>query len=264
MVFVDQALAGRLEAGEAQANVDYARTMQRVKAPSDAQVLAVTGGYVTFVNMDPPVLNRAIGLGMSSAVTDTDIEQIETFLTGFNVPVQIDVCPLADMSLADQLGKRGYRVIRFFNKHIRDLAGGETFPEPPPGITVEQAAPDDYDLWARVANGGKNSGVELTLARLCCERPDTRCFLARVNGEPAGNGALSIYGGLATLFYAATLPEFRQRGVQTALLHARLSAAVEAGCDLATVAPIPGTQSERNVQRQGFGVAYTRVIMERL
>jgi len=264
MVFVDQALAARLEAGEAQANVDYVHTMQRVKSPSYAQVLAVAGGYATFVNVDPPVLNRAIGLGMSRAVTDTDIEHVEAFLTGFNVPVQIDVCPLADMSLADQLGKRGYRIIRFFNKHIRELTRGETFPEPPPGITVEQVTPDDYDLWARVADGGKDSGRELTLARLCCERPGARCFLARVCGEPAGNGALSIHDGLAALFYAATLPEFRQRGVQTALLHARLSAAVEAGCDLATVAPIPGTQSERNVQRRGFRVAYTRIIMERL
>jgi hypothetical protein len=51
--------------------------------------------------------------------------------------------------------------------------------------------------------------------------------------------------------------------VQTALLHARLARAAEAGCDLAVCLAQPGSTSQRNVVRQGFTVLYTRVKFER-
>lgn len=87
------------------------------------------------------------------------------------------------------------------------------------------------------------------------------CFLARVDGEPAGAAAVQLSYGLASFFSASTRPGFRRRGVQTALLHARFAAAAAAGCDLATVQTTPGTASQRNVQRAGFTVAYTKVKM---
>ena len=55
-----------------------------------------------------------------------------------------------------------------------------------------------------------------------------------------------------------TLERFRGRGTQNALLHARLSAAIQIGCTLATSGTPPGTSSHRNMERHGFRVAYTR------
>ncbi len=69
--------------------------------------------------------------------------------------------------------------------------------------------------------------------------------------------------GLASFFSASTRPAFRGRGVQTALLHARLAAALGAGCDLAMVHTAPGSASQRNVERLGFRLAYTRVVLAR-
>jgi GNAT superfamily N-acetyltransferase len=54
------------------------------------------------------------------------------------------------------------------------------------------------------------------------------------------------------------LTAFRRRGVQSALLAARLAWAVEQGCDLAVSFARPGSISHRNIERNGFRVAYTR------
>ena len=93
--------------------------------------------------------------------------------------------------------------------------------------------------------------------------PNAECYLARVDGELAGGATMAIRNGVAGLFGASTLPAFRTRGVQTALLHKRLARAAEAGCDLAVSLALPGSASQRNIVRQGFSVLYTRVKFEK-
>jgi GNAT superfamily N-acetyltransferase len=85
-------------------------------------------------------------------------------------------------------------------------------------------------------------------------------FLAFLNGEPVGGAGMATFDGVANLFGASTLPAFRNRGVQTALIQTRLAFAVASGCDFAKVTTLPGSGSQRNVERQGFQVAYTRTV----
>jgi GNAT superfamily N-acetyltransferase len=87
----------------------------------------------------------------------------------------------------------------------------------------------------------------------------TACYLAWIDGEAAGAATMSVQGGLAELFGASTRPLFRNRGVQTALLASRLAEAQRQGCDLATTHTEPGSASQRNVERLGFRLAYTKV-----
>ena len=61
------------------------------------------------------------------------------------------------------------------------------------------------------------------------------------------------------LFGAGTLLEFRGRGLQTALLRVRMEAAAKAGCEYAVVVTQGGTTSQRNCERLGFRVAYSKV-----
>lgn len=60
---------------------------------------------------------------------------------------------------------------------------------------------------------------------------------------------------------AATLPPFRRRGVQSALLAERLTMASAAGCDVAVLTAQPGSSSMRNAQRRGFALLYVRAIL---
>ncbi len=87
------------------------------------------------------------------------------------------------------------------------------------------------------------------------------CWLAWHDGEPVGAATLAICDGVASLFGASTRVPHRNRGVQHALIAARLAAAVDAGCDLAVVHTEPGSDSQRNVERLGFRLAYTKVTM---
>ena len=67
--------------------------------------------------------------------------------------------------------------------------------------------------------------------------------------------------GLAILFADGTLPGARRQGLQSALIRARLHDAAARGCDLATASTLPGSLSQRNYERCGFQVVYTRAIL---
>ena len=69
---------------------------------------------------------------------------------------------------------------------------------------------------------------------------------------------LSMHEGVAMLAGASTIPAFRGRGAQNALLRTRLNMAADHGCDLAAMGALPGSASQRNAERQGFLIAYTR------
>ena len=69
---------------------------------------------------------------------------------------------------------------------------------------------------------------------------------------------LFIYEDVAILAGASTIPEGRRQGAQLALLDARLNYAAEHGCKIAIMGASPGSQSQRNAEKNGFHIAYTR------
>jgi len=90
-------------------------------------------------------------------------------------------------------------------------------------------------------------------------REDSPCFLAEYDGQPGAAGVLCLHDGVALFGGAATVPEFRRRGLQAALLDARMRYAFGHGCDLAMMVAEVGSDSQRNAERRGFRIAYTRI-----
>ena len=94
-------------------------------------------------------------------------------------------------------------------------------------------------------------------------RANSPAFLAYMNEDggavPAAAGALCIHNDVALFSGTATLPEFRRRGLQSTLLAERLRHAHAAGCNVAMIAAEAGGESQRNAERNGFRVAYTRI-----
>ena len=80
-------------------------------------------------------------------------------------------------------------------------------------------------------------------------------------GVIAGGASFHIAEGIAQFTGAATAPAHRRRGIQTALLSARLADAASAGCDIAVVTTQPESKSQQNVQRRGFDLLYTRAVL---
>ncbi|MGZ4819900.1 MAG: GNAT family N-acetyltransferase, partial [Terriglobales bacterium] len=90
--------------------------------------------------------------------------------------------------------------------------------------------------------------------------PESLTFVASVDDVPvaAAAGRIIPEHRVFALFGAGTLPDFRGRGIQTALLRTRMKAAAEAGCEFAVVVTRGGTTSERNCLRLGFRIAYSK------
>ncbi|HWO64486.1 MAG TPA: GNAT family N-acetyltransferase, partial [Umezawaea sp.] len=86
-------------------------------------------------------------------------------------------------------------------------------------------------------------------------------YLATLDGVAAGGGSFRVSDGIAQFTGAATAPPFRRRGIQNALLAARLADATAAGCDVAVITVQPGSRSQQNAQRRGFALLYTRAIL---
>ena len=104
--------------------------------------------------------------------------------------------------------------------------------------------------------------VEMDVGRSIFAMPGALCYLAVAGtGDPAGGGALAVRDGLATLFADSTVAAFRRQGIHRELIAARLNEAIALGCDIATASTLPGSTSQRNFERLGFEVVYTKVTL---
>ena len=260
--FVDLSFARRLEMAET-LTPDHVKALQRF-AP-EATSVTIAGGTAIFGGGVYPA-NHIVGMGLYGPVTSADVNRVEEFYRSRGVPCEIVISPLADRSLLELLATREYRMIEFKSVLIRRLQEHDLI-EPAAGITVERVNQATEQLWDRViAKGFAEFGpLPENLFAAFASVPDTLCFLARVDGEPAGGavGAIMREASIAALFGTATLPEFRRRGVQTSLINRRLWEAAKAGCEYAVVSTLPGSGSQRNMERMGFRVAYTKLVMVR-
>ncbi len=265
MLFVDLPLAQRLETAQTWRAIKYARAQSILHPQIQSVIEQVAGGYAIYAGDKSP-LNKAVGLGMQGPVTSQDIERVEQFYRSHNTLPRIALCPLAAPSLLEMLKLGGYRVEQFYNILVCSL-DNELAPLPlPPELGISQAAPEEADLWLKTTGEGftgeENPPQEvLDILAPNFYSQDAACFFAWVEGQPAGGGAMFMHNGVVEFGGASTRPAFRKRGVQTALLHARMIAARQAGCDLAIVVTSPGTDSQRNVQRANFALAYTKPVM---
>jgi GNAT superfamily N-acetyltransferase len=265
MFFVDSALARRLEVASAWRGIEYARAIQRLHPDLGVAMEAVAGGYAIYTGPSFPV-NRASGLGLHGPVGRSELEQVEQFYRSRRALPAVDVCPLADGSWLDLLRAEGYRLECFYNVLVRPLAADAANVAASPAVQVSVTGPEDRELWLRtVAQGfdGRDDPEPGTVAILAAnfDSAAATCYLAWIGGQPAGGGSIVVHKGLAELCSASTRPAWRRRGVQTALIGTRLAAAWQAGCDLVTIVTLPGSDSQRNAERAGFRLAYTRVVV---
>lgn len=263
MRFIDMGLVRRLEYAEAGAAEECVRNAEPGKVT--AAMMRVAGGLATFTGVDSPI-TQAVAMGLEGPVTAEDMDKLEEFFFSRGAAVNIEMCPMADGSLMELLGKRGHRVIEFSNVCFMELGekdkAGVKLPK---GVEVRKVGREESRLWARtVMQGFATEAIALSedlvdVMVALGARGTVECLLVTVNGEPAGGAAVAIDKGMGGCFGASTLPAFRRRGIQMALLDLRLSEAARRGCDMAMCIAQPGSASHRNLERRGFRVAYTRV-----
>jgi ribosomal protein S18 acetylase RimI-like enzyme len=273
-MFVPGSTARRIEAAEASLTFDVGSGVSRRYPERNIIVQHLGSGAAVFAGGTP--FDKVIGLGFEPL----DIAAFDAFERAVHErggTVQVELSTMADPGVAKALTKRGYALIGFENVlgiALETAAAAKQQRSDAP--RVDAVRPEETADWiALMAEGfshpdtfdgpaSHESFARDAIAQVMRDMsavPGYRGFLARRDATLAGAASLRMHAGIAQLTGATTLPAHRRKGVQTALLRARLAFAAKEGCDLAVVTTQPGSVSQQNVMRQGFSLLYARAIL---
>lgn len=292
-MFATMSLARRIERAERDLIIAMAGSIRARGAAGDVLVAPLgASAAAVFAGVGSPY-NKLVGLGLGEPVDEEALAQVERELDRREAPLQVELSTLAENSVGVMLTRRGY-VLQGFENVLGRKVDGAASARPddgrrgsgeaaegdsgPNAIVVERAGDGEGRAWtdtlvAGFAHPDTSDGPEPheSFPREVLERafedtlaaPGFERYLARRGSALAGGASARFGEGVAMLCGAATLREHRRRGVQTALLRARLLDAARAGCEVAVVTTAPGSTSQENVQRQGFALLYARAILVR-
>ncbi|QDA59449.1 GNAT family N-acetyltransferase [Hymenobacter jejuensis] len=264
MIYSDQQLAQQLERTEARANAAFVEARASLFPESKAQWIEVAGTYAMFDGPESP-LTQTFGLGLFGEVTHPDLDKLEAFFTERSAPILHEISPMADAELLSLLNERGYQPIEYTSVLYRDLTEDLDYQiADNKHLATRLIATGEEERWARTLAQGWSTEMPdlsdfiLELGQITANTAGAFPFLAALHDEPIAAGGLYIYDGVALLAGASTIAAGRRQGAQLALLNARLQYAAQQGCTIAMMGASPGSQSQRNAEKHGFRIAYTR------
>ena len=227
----------------------------------------IAGGRMCFAGVGSWA-NQAMGLAMEGPVAEADLDRLVEFFESRGVEPRIEVCPLAHPSLIEGLSARRFLVREFETVLALDLER-QPIPPLPADIrirSIDPATEEERSAYSSILSEGfvpPDPAMAERMERRYLAAPGVRALIAEMDGEAAGAGTVDASPPCAMLFGAATRERFRRRGVQSALMIARLAIAREAGCRYVAVHSRPDVATGRNALRLGFRTLYTKVVMTR-
>jgi hypothetical protein len=261
MVLSDRGLARRLERAEGHACVQFAQARRRLFPDAGAEWIQCAGAYGVFDGIGSAI-TQSFGLGLFEELTPPSLDALENFFFERGASADHEVCPLAGVAVLDLLCARNYRPIEISSVLFRPVE--RVAAQDRGNVTVRAIESGERQVWANVsARGWAAEHPELLdffppMAEVSFAREGTVHFLAEIDGEAGAAAAMCLHDGVALFAGAATIPEMRRRGLQRALLQARMRYAFDHGSDLAMMVAEAGSNSQRNAEREGFRIAYTR------
>jgi ribosomal protein S18 acetylase RimI-like enzyme len=275
-MFASTALSRRIERAETRLSASLGRAVISGEPASQAFVHEIAGGVAVYTGPASP-MNKMIGAGFDGAASDEELRAVEDKFRERKAPLQAEVATLADPAFVAQLTRRGYILQNFENVLGRPISSPDAAAEVDSEILIDAMQEHEHAAWMDAAytgfahpDGIGVPGDELPPREAFEEAMGPfmtaegfRRYVARIGDDLAGIASFRIDDRVAQLCGAATLPAFRRRGVQAALLRQRLADGFKAGCDLAVMTTQPGSTSQQNGNRQGFALLYTRVVLVR-
>jgi GNAT superfamily N-acetyltransferase len=202
-------------------------------------------------------VNRAIGLGDRGRVDHAALAAVAARYRQAGVARAFIHLPRTaeTPALAAACRAAGLRPARAWQKFIR--LRSTRLPETA-AIEIRPVEGGLEAAFARIACAAFDLGARAEAWLACLPRhAGWHGFVAIVDGEPAGTGALFVSAGVGWTDWGATAPRFRQRGIQRALLAHRLRLADAMGLarvHTCTGEAVPGDpqHSYANILRCGF------------
>jgi GNAT superfamily N-acetyltransferase len=265
-LFADHALSARIEGADAQLLRQCYEAVNEHLPERVSACLEIAGGLAPFVGLRIS-LSRSVGIGMCGPVSEDDLDALEAFYRHHGADTDLGLSPYADPSLFASLGRRGFRLVELDTLLAQRLDTAAPLASSTGNVTVRRAAPDEGAAWVDASLSGFSGtddnvpGEMSATFEAAFHVPTSHYLFALLDGVVAGTAGVNLHAKTANLFGASTLPHARRRGVQSALLDARLQLAREGGCDLAFTRTLPGSPSQRNAERHGFRTVYSRARM---
>jgi hypothetical protein len=225
----------------------------------------VGGTLISIARSHPTILvNRTVGLGLAQPADRETVTTIGERYRDAGVGhyfLQIDPAATPE-ELPDWLEEAGLEP--YHRAWAKFKRGAEPVPAPRSDLEVREIGAEHAREFGRIAA----AGFELddawipALAGLV-GRDGWRIYMSFDGDQPAGCGAMRIHEGVGWLDWAATLPEFRRRGSQGAVIVRRISDGVGLGCQsfaTSTGEAVDGDaqHSYRNIERYGFRRTHAR------
>lgn len=258
---IDEDLVCRLEASAAQASFELINELKAKDPTGPAEAKKFQSGALLFGGPQG-CINRALGVTQGDLSAE-QFEEIEQFYIEKNGTPMIELSSWAPDSTVEEFAKRGYQPVWFRAMYAAAVSGYQSSVDA--GITVELSEVED-GIWPEtiaLAYGITEPAKQRISDDMAAagRGVSSAIFYARVDGEVAGCALVQVANGIAWLGPAVTHPDFRRRGVQTALLAARMRLAENLGCEYAAATAHPHGDSARNVLRVGFTHTHTQVVM---
>ncbi len=259
-LFADLALSRRLELAEGHANAMYVQARAVHEPAVGACWTRIAGTFAMFDGVDSPV-TQTFGLGLFEDIDEAAMTKLRDFFTERGAHVFHEVSPLTPPLVLEMLGNLSYRPVELSNVMVLPIDAAR--PNAEGRVVVRVIEEHERSTWVDTAVQGWSEEEQFAavirgLMEVSVRREGSVNFLAEIEGRPVAAGGLSMHDGVALMAGASTIPSERKQGAQWALLEARLAYARDHGCDIAMMCAAPGSGSQRNAERHGFQVAYTR------
>lgn len=257
-------LAKRLEGAEHLGLVQRLEAMMQDEKRHDQAVLKRFGDGTALINLENswPFMNKVIGL------TDADVHllpEIVDHYAAYGVPCRVKTNPAyATPELLAALRQHGFVAEDFSTTTLYGVAT-EAIPPVSQGVSVRKMEGDEFDLFGELYVRAMNLPAERAQSvahnqRLIASHADYHYYFASVDGEDAGVAMMFLHDRMGSFCAAATCQEHRGRGLQQALLSARMQDAARLGCDLVVAQAAFASTSQRNMLRCGMQIAFSDLV----
>lgn len=258
---MDLTLSRRLERAEATIGASFIAARQQLSPEFGAIAREFDGTLAIFDGADSP-LSQTFGLGMFGVPTPETLSEIETFFESRGSDVMHEVSPLAGIETLGLLVDRGYRPFELSTVLVQGLVDPPGLPSSPE-LRVRPIEAADRDTWIEASVTGWSQDPEFaqvmrSMSEIACANRAMVHYVVERDGTAIATGSMGIHGDVALFAGASTIPSGRGIGAQSLLLATRLTDARRRGCAIAMMVTAPGSTSQRNAERNGFRVAYTR------
>ena len=219
----------------------------------------------TCATWDYPLFNRVVGAGILGPLDERGIDAVVRHFTAKGRTPCVEVYPgTTPRELLDALGRTGFTDSGHgYESHV--LETDRPIEVAVPDVAVRRVARSEFRHFGELVRDGFDMRadavlgpffVDLTVGSLELMGENGAGFIASIDGEDAGTGQLVLTDRVAGCYSGSVVERFRGRGIQRAVIAARVREGLARGKRIFISQTDPDSPSGHNLHDLGFRTLY--------